>query len=151
MCSRDKIQQKIFVLLYIFIVLQLPILFYSTSLKTYLTQKKLVRGQIDVISLCTEHWRLCFIELYLLVHKMTSNLRSILHWKSIWNATHGFLSTLTALATFYLVTSGERQELLSHVSLLPILPPLQSVLYIIAEKIWLCNTSAWIPWVACCI
>ena len=52
-----------------------------TSLKTYLTQKKLVRGQIDVISLCTEHWRLCFIELYLLVHKMTSNLHSILHWK----------------------------------------------------------------------
>ena len=47
---------------------------------------------------------------------------------------HGFLSTLTALATFYLVTSGERQELLSHVSLLPILPPLQSVLYIIARE-----------------
>ena len=54
--------------------------------------------------------------------------------KNTWNAMHGFLSTLTALATFYLVTSGERQELLSHVSLLPILPPLQSVLYIIARE-----------------
>lgn len=47
---------------------------------------------------------------------------------------HGFSPTPTALPTFYLVTSGEGQECLSHVSLLPILPPLQSVLHMAAKE-----------------
>ena len=37
-------------------------------------QKVLVSGQTDVISLCTEHWRLCSIKLYLPVHKIIANL-----------------------------------------------------------------------------